>query len=64
MDELKEKLAALGLDDDQIAGSVEAFTEFLKSKVPAGMEGMLDSFLQGGAPEISSDTLDKFKGLF
>jgi hypothetical protein len=64
MDELKEKLAALGLDDEQVAGAIEVFTDFLKSKVPSGMEGMLDAFMQSGAPQIGPDTLDRLKGLF
>lgn len=64
MDELKEKLASLGLDEEQIAGSLEAFTDFLKSKVPDGMEGMLDSLLSGKAPEIGGDALEQVKGFF
>ena len=62
MDELKEKLAALGLDNDQIEGAIESFVTFIKSKLPAGMEGMLQGFLEGKGP--GGDALDKVKGFF
>ncbi|MGC6464624.1 MAG: hypothetical protein ACON38_06625 [Akkermansiaceae bacterium] len=60
-DELKEKLAALGLDDDKIEGVIEAVGEFLKSKIPPGMEGMLESL---GGEGGMDDLLNKAKNLF
>lgn len=64
MEELKEKLASLGLDNDQIEGAIESFVGFLKDKVPEGMQGMLASLLNGEGPDLGGDVLDKFKGLF
>jgi hypothetical protein len=64
MDELKEKLAALGLDQDQVEGAIETFLSFLKDKLPPGMEGMLQAFLEGNGPDLGGDALNKVKGLF
>ncbi len=64
MDELKEKLAALGIGDDQIDGVIETVVDFVKDKLPDGMEGMLDSVLKGEMPDVGGDMLDKVKGLF
>ena len=64
MDELKEKLAALGIEADQIEGVIETVLGFVKDKLPDGMEGMFDSVLKGEVPEIGGDLLDKAKGLF
>ena len=61
MEELKEKLAALGIDDDKIDGVIETVMEFFKSKLPEGMGGMLESL--GGEGGID-DLLKKAKGLF
>ena len=63
MDELKEKLAALGLDEDQIDGVVEAFVDFIKGKLPDGMEGMVQGLLDGDGSN-ANDLLDQAKGLF
>ncbi|MFT6864189.1 MAG: hypothetical protein ACJAVK_002752 [Akkermansiaceae bacterium] len=64
MEELKEKLAALGIEDDKIDGVIETVLDFVKGKLPDGMESMLDSVLKGEMPEIGGDMLDKVKGLF
>ena len=64
MDELKEKLAALGIGEDQVDGVIETVLGFIKDKMPDGMEGMLDSVLKGEMPDVGGDMLDKFKGLF
>ena len=61
MDELKEKLLALGIDDDKIDGVIETVMEFFKSKPPEGMDGMLESLGDGGGMD---DLLKKAKGLF
>ena len=63
MDELKEKLAALGLDENQVNGAIESFVEFIKSKMPPGMEGMLQGFMDGDGPD-PNELLEKAKGLF
>ena len=64
MDELKEKLAALGIGDDKIDGVIETVVDFVKDKLPDGMDGMLDSVLKGEMPDLGVDMLDKVKGLF
>ncbi len=64
MDELKEKLAALGIGDDKIDGVIETVVDFVKDKLPDGMDGMLDSVLNGDMPDVGGDALEKVKGLF
>jgi len=66
MDELKEKLAALGLPEDQIEGVLKTVLEFLKDKMPDGMEDMVESLLNGETPDLGDvgDILGKAKGLF
>ena len=63
MDELREKLAALGLNEDQIDGVIEAFIDFIKGKLPDGMEGMVQGLLDGGSSDANA-LLDQAKGLF
>ena len=64
MDELKGKLADLGIEADQIDGVIETVLEFIKNKLPDGLEGMFDSVIKGEIPEIGGDLLEKAKGLF
>jgi hypothetical protein len=64
MDELREKLAVLGIEADKMDEVIETVLGFIKNKLPDGMEGMFDSVMKGEAPEISSDLLDKAQGLF
>lgn len=64
MDELKEKLAALGIEAEQMDGVIETVLGFIKDKLPDGMEGMFDSVMKGEVPEIGGDLLEKAKGLF
>jgi len=64
MDELKEKLSALGIGDDKMDDVIQTVLGFIKDKLPDGMEGMFDSVMKGEVPEIGGDLLDKAKGLF
>ena len=64
MDELKEKLAALGLESDKIEGVIETVLGFVKDKLPDGMGGMLDGLISGEDGEDGESILDKAKGLF
>lgn len=65
MDELKQKLSeALNLDDDMAQKGVETVTEFLKSKLPESMHGILDNFGGGEGGDAASNALDAAKGLF
>ena len=63
MDELKEKLLALGVNEDQIDGVIEAFVDFIKCKLPDGMEGMVQGLMDGNGSD-ANDLLDQAKGLF
>ncbi|MDB4438530.1 hypothetical protein N9195_02980, partial [bacterium] len=64
MDELREKLAALGIGEDQIDGVIETVLGSVKEKLPEGMDGMFDSVMKGEMPDLGGDALDKVKGLF
>ncbi|MDB4510276.1 hypothetical protein N9062_04650, partial [Akkermansiaceae bacterium] len=61
MDELKEKLADLGIEADQIDGVIETVLEFIKNRLPDGLEGMFDSVIKGEIPEIGGDLFEKAK---
>ncbi len=52
MNELKEKLVALGLSEDQASQAITAVAEFAKSKLPAQFHGMLDDVLAGKTSAI------------
>jgi hypothetical protein len=67
MNELKEKLIALGLSAEQAEGALRTVGEFVKSKLPADYQGMVDSLMAGQAPDLSAlggGVLDKVKGMF
>jgi hypothetical protein len=64
MDELKEKLAGLGIGDDKMDEVIQTVLGFVKDKLPDGMEGMFDSVMKGEVPEIGGDLLEKAKELF
>ena len=67
MNELKQRLAALGLSDEQVDGAIKTVAEFVKSKLPPDYQGMVDSLMAGGTPDLSAlggGLLDKVKGMF
>ncbi|MEK7953714.1 hypothetical protein [Luteolibacter soli] len=67
MNELKQRLAALGLSEEQVDGAIKTVAEFVKSKVPPEYQGMVDSLMAGQTPDLSSvggGLLDKVKGMF
>jgi hypothetical protein len=67
MNELKEKLAALGLSEEQIDGAIQTVAGFVKSKLPPEYQGVVDSLLAGETPDLSAlggGLLDKVKGMF
>ncbi len=67
MNELKEKLAALGLSGEQVDGAIRTVAEFVRSKVPPEYHGVVDSLLAGETPDLSrlsEGLLDKVKGFF
>ena len=67
MNELKEKLVALGLSAEQAEGALKTVSEFVKSKLPPDYQGMVDSLMAGQTPDLSAlggGLLDKVKGMF
>ena len=67
MNELKERLAALGLSPEQVDAALKTVADFIKSKLPAEYQGMVDSLLAGQTPDLSAlggGLLDKVKGMF
>ncbi|QJE95249.1 hypothetical protein [Luteolibacter luteus] len=67
MNELKEKLVALGLSAEQAEGALRTVGEFVKSKLPVEYQGMVDSLMAGQTPDLSAlggGILDKVKGMF
>lgn len=67
MNELKERLAALGLSPEQVDAALKTVADFVKSKLPAEYRGMVDSLLAGQTPDLSAlggGLLDKVKGMF
>ena len=67
MNELKEKLMALGLSAEQVDAVLRTVGDFVKSKLPADYQGMVDTLMAGQSPDLSSlggGLLDKVKGMF
>ena len=67
MEELKEKLAGLGIAEEQIDSVIETVFGFIKDKLPDGMEGIADSLMNGETPDmgdLGGGLMDKAKGLF
>ena len=67
MNELKERLAALGLSPEQVDAALKTVADFTKSKLPPEYQGMVDSLLAGQTPDLSAlggGLLDKVKGMF
>lgn len=63
MDELTEKLRALGLSDEIVASVISTVADFGKSKVPSSYHGMIDDVLAGKTPELGG-ILGSLGGLF
>lgn len=67
MEELKEKLAALGISADQIDGVLETVLGFVKEKLPDSMGGMVDNIMNGediDTDGIMDSAMDAVKGMF
>lgn len=64
INDLKEKLEALGVDADKIDSVIEAVLSFVKDKLPENLGDMVDGVVKGdGMPDLGS-ALDIAKGLF
>jgi hypothetical protein len=67
MNELKQKLAGLGLSEQQVDGAIKTVGDFVKSKLPPEYQGMVDSLMAGQTPDLSAlggGLLDQVKGMF
>jgi hypothetical protein len=67
MNELKDKLAALGLNGEQVDGALAAVADFVKAKLPVEYQGIVDTLLAGETADLSAlggGLLDKIKGMF
>lgn len=54
MNELKQKLTALGLSEDMAGQVITTVAEFVKSKIPATYHSMIDDVLAGKSPDMGS----------
>lgn len=67
MNELKERLAAIGLSSEQVDQTIETVAGFVKEKLPEQYQPMVDDMLDGKAPDLSQiagGLLGKMKDLF
>ena len=64
MDELKQQLMdKLGLDEGISQQAIDMVLGFVKDKLPANVQGLVDSVASGEMPD-TDDLLNKAKGLF
>lgn len=63
MNELKDKLTALGLSEEMVDQTIVTVADFVKSKVPESYHSMIDDVMAGKTPELGG-ILGKLGGLF
>ena len=66
MNELEQKLAGLGLSPEQSHQAIQAVVDFIKAKVPAEYQGMVDQVMAGNMPDLGSlgGLMGGLKGMF
>ncbi|MGC4016604.1 MAG: hypothetical protein QM755_19100 [Luteolibacter sp.] len=66
MKELEDKLTALGLSQEQAQQAIQAVVDFIKGKIPAEYQGMLDQVMAGQMPDLGAlgGIMGGLKGLF
>lgn len=52
MNELKEKLMALGLSEEMTDKAISTVAEFVKTKIPENYHSMIDDVMAGKTPEL------------
>lgn len=52
MNELKERLKALGLSDEMTDKTIATVADYVKSKIPESYHSMIDDVLAGKTPEL------------
>jgi hypothetical protein len=62
MNELKDKLTALGLSAEMTDNVIQTVAGFVKSKVPESYHGMIDDVMAGNTPDLGG-ILGKLGGL-
>jgi hypothetical protein len=63
MNELKERLKALGLSEEMTDKALSVIAEFAKSKLPRSLHQPIDDVLAGKSPDIGG-LLGGFGGFF
>lgn len=65
INDLKEKLIQLGVDEDKIDSVIATVLGFVKDKLPDNISGLVDGVIsgEGGMPDLG-DALGKVGGLF
>lgn len=63
MNELKQKLTALGLSEEMTDKAIATVAEYVKSRIPGSYHGMIDDVLAGKTPEMGG-LLGSLGGLF
>lgn len=53
MNELKERLKALGLSEEMTDKAIATVAEFAKSKLPENLHQPIDDVLAGKSPDVS-----------
>lgn len=66
MNELIQRLTALGLSEDMAKQAIQTVGEFIKSKVPEDYQPMVDQVLAGQSPDLGKlgGILGQLKGFF
>jgi len=66
MNELLNKLKALGLSEEMATKAITTVAEFVKSKLPESFHQTIDDVLAGKSPDLggTSGFLDSIKGMF
>ncbi len=51
MNELKQRLTALGLSEEMTDKAIATVADFVKTKIPESYHGMIDDVLAGKSPD-------------
>ncbi|QTN34082.1 hypothetical protein HZ994_17740 [Akkermansiaceae bacterium] len=66
IEELKQKLTALGMDEAMATKAIATVADFAKSKLPASLHGAIDDVMSGNKPDLGGlgGMLGGLSGLF
>ena len=54
MNELEQKLTGIGLSQEQAHQAITTVVDFIKTKVPAEYQGIIDGVMAGQMPDLGS----------